>query len=540
MADARAARSTGLATAATYGVLALTMADNTMVGVAVPDIRHDFRAGVTSLEWVVAGYIVAFAGLLFTGGLVGDRYGRKRALLIGVSLFAVGAVVAATAGNATQLVAGRVVQGLGAACSEPGTLSLLRQLHPDARRRARAMGGWAAASGIALAAGPVAAGLLVAAGGWRAVFWGEFAAAVLIGGVAAVLLDEHRDPAPGRDVTGQICVAVTLASLVFALIYGQDHGFTSGRVVVGWGLACAAGVAFVLVERRNVFAVVDLRALANRDVGAGLVAAATSTFALFSVLLLVSLDLQVVGGFSGLRTAAVFTPMTLVMVLAGPAGGRWAARSGPRPVLVTGLGVAAVALAALDATLGRPVRGLPIALLLAVMGAGIGLVVAPMVEMVLGRLPAERSGMAAAAVTAAREIGGVVGVTVLGAVLYAQLFAGLTRRLVDLGIPVGYRSIVIDAVRKGTSIPTTAAPDTGGGLLPAFLSHLLAQLKQTLVDRTVDAGKAAYVAGVRAALLIAVGVLLAGAAAVVVLLRSGRVDHEQTSGDTGVSRPIPS
>src|SRR5947209_18845362 len=158
------------------------------------------------------------------------------------------------------------------------------------------------------------------------------------------------------------------------------------------------------------------------------------------------------------------------------------------------------------------------------MGAGIGLVVAPMVEMVLGRLPAERSGMAAAAVTAAREVGGVVGVTVLGAVLYAQLFSGLTRRLADLGIPVGYRSIVIDAVRKGTSIPTQSTPDGGGGLLPAFLSRLLAQVKQTLVDRTVDAGKAAYVAGVCAALLIAVGGLLAGAVGVVVLLRSSD-DH---------------
>src|SRR4051794_39050865 len=173
------------------------MADNTMVGVAVPDIRHDFRAGVTSLEWVVAGYIVAFAGLLFTGGLIGDRYGRKRALLVGVTLFAIGAVIAATADNATHLVAGRVVQGMGAACSEPGTLSLLRQLHPDPRRRARAMGGWAAASGIALAAGPVAAGLLVAAGGWRAVFWGELAAAVLIGVLAAVLLGERRGAGAG-------------------------------------------------------------------------------------------------------------------------------------------------------------------------------------------------------------------------------------------------------------------------------------------------------------------------------------------------------
>src|SRR5947209_18769187 len=170
-------RGASLATAATYGVLALTMADNTMVGVAVPRIRADFRAGVTSLEWIVAGYIVSFAGLLFTGGVLGDRYGRKRALLTGVAIFAAGAVVAATAPNVQILVLGRVIQGVGAACSEPGTLSLVRQLYPDQVRRSRVLGGWAAASGVALAAGRVAAGVLVAVGGWRAVFWGEFAAA---------------------------------------------------------------------------------------------------------------------------------------------------------------------------------------------------------------------------------------------------------------------------------------------------------------------------------------------------------------------------
>ena len=529
MAEARVTR---LATAATYGVLMLTMADNTMVGVAVPDIRHDFRAGVTSLEWVVAGYIVSFAGLLFTGGLLGDRYGRKKALLVGVGIFALGAAVAATATDARLLVAGRVVQGLGAACSEPGTLSLLRQLHPDPGRRARVLGGWAAASGIALAAGPVAAGLLVAAGGWRAVFWGEFCAAVVIGAVAAVLLVERRDPAPGRDVSGQVCVAATLSALVFALIYGQDHGFASAGVLAAWTVAAVAGVGFVVVERRSASAVVDLRLLGDRVVGAGLLAAATSTFALFAVLLLVSLDLQVVGAYSGLATAAVFTPMTLVMVLAGPAGGRWAARRGPRPVLLTGLLLAAVALAALDVSLGRPVRGAVTAVLLAAMGAGIGLVVAPMVDMVLSRVPAARSGMAAAAVTAAREIGGVVGVTVLGAVLYARLFTGLTARLVDLGIPVGYRSIVIDAVRKGARIPTEATPGPGNGLLPSFLARLLANVKQSLVDSTVDAGKAAYVAGVRAALVIGVGVLVAGAVGVLILLRHTETDTPESVGET--------
>src|SRR5206468_8556468 len=130
--------------------------------------------------------------------------GRKKALLIGVAVFAAGAAVSATAPSELVLVAGRVIQGIGAACSEPGTLSLVRQLYPDRVRRARVLGGWAAASGVALAAGPVAAGLLVATGGWRAVFWGEFAAAAIAGLIGARLLLESKDPAPGRDIAGQV------------------------------------------------------------------------------------------------------------------------------------------------------------------------------------------------------------------------------------------------------------------------------------------------------------------------------------------------
>jgi MFS family permease len=369
------------------------------------------------------------------------------------------------------------------------------------------------------AAGPVAAGLLIAAGGWRAVFIGESVAAVIAGVIALALLTESRDPVPGRDISGQVLAAVSLSSLVFALIDGQDHGFTSPLVATAWALAAIALVAFVVVEKRSPYAVVDLRLFRDRLAAAGLVAATASTFALFSVLLLVSLDLQVVGGYSGLATAGVFTPMTVVMVLAGPIGGRWTASRGPMKPLICGLLIAAVALGVLDHSLGRPVAVLTLAGWLALMGIGLGLVVAPMVGVVLSRVPAERSGMAAAAVTAAREVGGVVGVSALGAVLYARLFSGLTRRLVDIGIPVGYRQIVIDAVRKGTKIPTGSGVSPGGqGQNVPFLSKLVASIRQALVDRTVDAGKAAYVAAVRSALVVAVIMLVAGAVGVALLL----------------------
>ena len=510
-----------LATGATYAVLALSMADNTTVGVAVPRIRDTFHLGVTSLQWIVAGYIVAFAGLLFTGGVIGDRYGRRRALVAGIGVFGVGAVVAATAHDWRVLIAGRVVQGLGAACSEPGTLSLLRQIHPDDNRRLRVFGGWAAASGLALAAGPVIAGLCLSVGGWRAVFVAEAVAAFAAAIVGALVLPESADPTDARaDVRGQVLVALCLVATTYALIDGQNRGFTSAPAVVAWVVAAGALLAFVRAERGAAEPVLDLALLRDRTVSAGLLAAAASTFALFSVLLLMSLDVEVVGGYGGLKTAGVFAPMTVAMVVAGPLGARWAARRGPAWPLVGGLLLAAVACAGLDAAVVRPIPVAATVAALTVLGVGFGLVVAPMVGTLLARVPGRRSGMGAAAVTAAREVGGVMGVAILGAIVNGLLFTRLTDRLRTLGIPVHYRNVVIDAIRKGAPLPKHSAGSGSGSLI----SRLLGSVRQNLTDRTVDIGKGAYVDSVRSALIVAVCVLAAGAVGVALLLRHTDAD----------------
>jgi predicted MFS family arabinose efflux permease len=362
----------------------------------------------------------------------------------------------------------------------------------------------------------VAAGLLVSVGGWRAVFVAEAVAALLAAAVGAALLPESADPGAGRgDVRGQVLVAICLAATTYALIDGQDHGFGALPVVAAWVVAVVALVLFIRVERRHPEPVLDLSMFADRTVSAGLLAAATSTFALFAVLLLVSLDLEIVGGYSGLRTAGVFAPMTVAMVAAGPAGARWASRRGPAQPLVAGLVVATVACIGLDAVLVRPVPVVGTMLALSGLGAGFGLVVAPMVGTVLARVPARRSGMGAAAVTAGREIGGVMGVAILGAIVNGLLFTRLTNRLIDLGIPVFYRHVVVDAIRRGKPLPTHHGSSGGG----SFLSGFFAQIKQNLVDRTVDAGKAAYVDSVRTALIVAICVLAAGAVGVGLLLR---------------------
>jgi hypothetical protein len=213
--------------------------------------------------------------------------------------------------------------------------------------------------------------------------------------------------------------------------------------------------------------------------------------------------------------------MTVAMVAAGPAGARWASRRGPVEPLVAGLLIATAACIGLDAVLVRPVPVVATMAALTVLGVGFGLVVAPMVGTVLARVPARRSGMGAAAVTAGREIGGVMGVAILGAIVNGLLFTRLTHRLVDLGIPVSNRHVVIDAIRHGTPLPHHHSGGAGSG---SFLSRFVATVKQNLVDRTVDAGKAAYVDSVRTALIVAICVLAAGALGVGLLLRHTETD----------------
>ena len=208
MARADRARSR-LALTAICSVLFLTFLDNSIVSVALANIQTSLHAGVTGLQWIVDGYMVAFAGLMLAGGTLGDLLGRRRVMLGGVAIFCGGGIIAATAGSSSALIAGRVVMGVGAAACEPGTLSLIRQLYPDARPRARALGVWTAVSGVSLAAGPVLGGVLVDTWSWRAVFWFNVIFGFVAFAVAALTVRESADPR-GRtlDIPGLITGAL--------------------------------------------------------------------------------------------------------------------------------------------------------------------------------------------------------------------------------------------------------------------------------------------------------------------------------------------
>src|SRR5579864_6028282 len=234
---------TALALAALCTLLFLTFLDNTVVSVALGQVYTNLGASPTQLQWVVGAYALTFASLMLACGMIGDELGRKKVMLAGAGVFCAGSVLAALAPNVGTLIAGRAVMGLGAAASEPGTLSMLRQLYPDSKARSRAVGIWAGTSGLALAMGPVVGGILVGVWNWRGIFWFNLAFGLAILIVAAIILPESADPTAARvDTAGTLIGAATLGAFVFAIIYAESAGFVAVTTIA---LLCvsAAGAA---------------------------------------------------------------------------------------------------------------------------------------------------------------------------------------------------------------------------------------------------------------------------------------------------------
>src|SRR6516162_7277389 len=255
-------RANAVALATLCTLLFLTFLDNTVVSVALGSLQTSLKANVTELQWVVGAYALTFASIMLACGMIGDELGRKKVMLAGAGVFCAGSVLCALAPNVQLLIAGRAVMGMGAAASEPGTLSMLRQLYPDARARSRAIGIWAATSGFALAMGPVIGGILIGLWNWRGIFWFNLAFGLAALVVAAVILPESADPTAARvDTAGTLLGAGALATFTFAIIDSESAGFGSPSVIA---LLCVSAVlvaAFVWRERRAENPLLDLRYL---------------------------------------------------------------------------------------------------------------------------------------------------------------------------------------------------------------------------------------------------------------------------------------
>ncbi|MBO0802408.1 MAG: MFS transporter [Nocardiopsaceae bacterium] len=499
-----------IALAALCTLLFLTFLDNTIVSVGLGAIQSDLQAGVTQLQWVVGAYALTFASLMLACGMIGDELGRKKVMLTGAGVFCAGSVVCALAPNSGTLIAGRAIMGLGAAASEPGTLSVLRHVYPSDRDRARAVGIWAAVSGLALALGPVIGGALVGAWSWRGIFWFNlaFGLAALI--IAAIVVPESADPHAVRvDTAGTLLGTGALAALVFGIINAETSSFGATVPVILFCVAAACAVAFGWWERRAAHPLLDLRFFRLPMFSVPNVIALFSYFATFAIFFFTALYLNEVVGASGYRIALVFAPMTVLMILASVFTGYWTGAAGPRWPITIGCTLFGVGLLLVNSLIKQHPDDTALAVALALAGIGIGITVVPITTAVLGAVPPDRSGMAASAANTSREIGAVTGVSILGALVFAQLSAQLPAKIEHLPISAADKAgirpfipLIIHVIETGQS-----------GLASKYSSF------GSIVTDVLNAAYAAFGDGLHAALYLAAALVFLSAALGAVTLR---------------------
>ncbi|WP_370465701.1 MFS transporter [Nocardia sp. GTS18] len=483
------------ALAAVVTVVFVTFLDTTVVSVALGAIRTELGTDVTLLQWVVNSYTVVFAGLMLAGGSLGDRFGRKKVMIAGLVIFCAGSVVSAMASTVGMLIAGRAIMGLGAAASEPGTLSVLRHIFPDDRARAKAIGVWAAVSGLALAAGPVLGGVLVHAYGWRSIFWFN----LVIGAVALVAalwsVPESSDPSPEPiDWAGAVLGATAFGAVIYAATVGQDRGYTSPPVLGFFALGAVALVAFVFVETRARAPMLDLKYLRMPVVRSALVVAFAVYFGIFSIFFFTAMYLQVTQSYSAARTAAIFAPMAGTIVIGSLAAGFWVSRRGARVPMILGCVVGAGGILLTRQAMSGTLHDPTIAAAMAVAGIGFGIAVVPLTSAVMTGVPPQHSGMAAAVTNTMRQVGSAFGVAILGAVVSSFLSADLKAKMTELGVPTTLQPDAVEAVERGR-LPEGANPFK-------YLPY---------IRDVMDAGKAAFHQGLDAALLASAILILAAA-----------------------------
>jgi EmrB/QacA subfamily drug resistance transporter len=497
-------------------VLFLTFLDNTIVSVALGNVQVQLHAGVTALQWVVGAYALTFAGTMLAFGMVGDEFGRKRVMVIGVSIFCAGSVLSAVAPNIQLLIAGRAVMGLGAAACEPGTLSMIRHLYPTERIRARALGVWTAVSGLALAMGPVVGGALVGVWDWRAIFWFN----VFFGLVALVamvlVLPENSDPDAHRvDITGTVLGAAAITALAFAVILAEGSGFASPLVIALLAVSVGSVIAFFWWQYRAPHPLLDMRFVRVPRFFAANVTAFCVYFATFAIFFFTALYLEEVANYSGYQIAQLFLPMTVLMVAAAVLAGRWTTAVGPRWSIFAGSVLFGCGLLLTSLNISPSPSYLPLAASLALAGIGVGSTVVPITSSALAAVPPERSGMAASATNTSREVGAVAGVAVLGALVNAKLTDDITARMSQLGLSKGLVQYVVNEV------------DSGG--LSGKAAASAAAANGTLGRDVLQAAYSAFAAGLHVSLVLAAILVLFGGVFTLVLLgRTAHATREET------------
>ena len=405
--------------AVSFGLF-MIMLDNTVVNVALPSIQRDLDTDLSELQWIVAGYALTFAALMLVGGKLADAYGRRLIFVVGIAVFTIASLLCGLADSGEILIAARVSQGAGAALMNPATLSIIAATFPPHQRGA-AIGIWAGVSALALAIGPLVGGLITEHLDWSWIFFVNVPVGIL--GIVAsyVFIDESRDETHERlDLPGLATSAVGLFALTYALIEANTYGWGSARIVGAFVLAGVSLFAFVQLERRQRAPMLPLELFRNGTyTGANLVVLLVA-LAMFGVFFFVSLYMQNILGYSPVQTGAAFLPMTILIILVAPIAGKTSDRIGSRGLMTAGMVLIAVQLL-MFSRLTQDASFWDLFPALMIGGIGMSLTMTPSAAAATRSVPVDKSGVGSAVLNSARQVGGTMGIALMGAIMAAQV-----------------------------------------------------------------------------------------------------------------------
>ncbi len=491
--------------------LAIVIIDSTIVNVAIPSIQQEFNASLKNLEWVNSIYSLVYAALIVTWGRIGDQIGRKRIFIAGVIVFVLGSALAGASQSISFLIGARTIQGLGAAMTSPSTLSIISATFTG-RMRGVAFGVWGAVAGAAAALGPLLGGWLTTSASWRWAFYVNLpiGVAAILGALFVLSESRQENARLDFDIPGIILVALGIGGIVFGLIEGQSYGWWQPRqsfslgswnwpladlsiTPVSFAVGLAGLVAFVAWEQhlrsRGQEPLFDFSLLRFRSFRFGLTTVAIVAVGEFAVVFVLSLYLQGVLGLSAFDTGLTLLPFALATLVVAPSAGFLSARFGPKWVVTSGMLLEATAIFLLSRIIGlTAARGTLIAVLV-VYGAGVGLAIAQLTNVVLNEIPSARLGAASGANNTIRQVGASMGIAVVGAVLATQMAAAAQAQFATVSsVPAPVKTAIVQGLEESgggeglSTVPGTPAglQDTPGGQAMAkTITHVI---QQSFVD----------------------------------------------------------
>lgn len=438
----------------------LVVVDNTIVNVALPTLSRELGATTSQLQWIVDAYALVFAGLLLAFGSMGDRFGRKGAMQIGLLLFGATSVWAAFAGTAEGLIAARAAMGVGAALVFPATLAILSNVFTDPTERAKAIGIWSATTGLAVALGPVTGGWLLEHFWWGSVFLVNIPIIAVALPLGIWLLPTSKDPRAGRlDPVGLASSVAAIALLVFTVIEAPHRGWTSLGTISGFVGFVVLFASFVWWERRRRDPMLDVTVFRNPRFSAASFAVAVAFFGLFGFIFLITQYFQFVRGYSTLEAGVHTLPFAIAAGVTAPIAARLALRFGSTRIVTIGLASMAVGFAWASTLEADTSYWAVIVPQMVFIAAGLTLTTAPATEAIMGSLPKEKAGVGSAVNDTTRELGGVLGVAVVGSVFSSLYGPGLVERLSGLPIPTEALEAARDSVQAAAIVAEQAPPE---------------------------------------------------------------------------------